>query len=722
MATLDPITGMASSNHYDPTSGGYVSDSITAKSPVAPTTPSSIMTDQSKGDGTGNPVTVNSSGMATDYLNNKVVPAMNNANNAIAMNNAARAGWNTANYAPTKEAFGVGTNNYVPANSSSTPTSITPADQAVMKVADTPSDGHLWGYSTSDGSRISVPQGTPMPQGYSSTNPNVKSISPVLGQTRDEYGNTITQHQDGTYTKTDLNGVSSQAIPQDFTNAKRISDTLDRIEQVTKGAYPLDPGQQAQLNDLARVYLQKEKEAKDHYDALASGTEGFQNLHGIGGTTGAHQDISLIITKGAQAITDLQTELAGAVAKMQQGFKTDDMNMLKSAYADFTSSSAKLQNQIDSTKAAAAASAKDQRDYLQRVQEHADVEANNLRTFNNLVKEQGIDDRRADMLAKSTMADQALNRQKTSLEIKALQDTGVMNDTIKNLPGGTTLNETTGKPDPVKQKQFLAPIIAKDPILASQIQRAANYTLDPKVFSNKKEARQKFDGMVGMYDSSYSPALYSARFKMENSWGAGGLNSSNAAINTGISHLGELYTAGQALHNVASAGIFSKKYNDVASYIKDNEGKPEVVRYLYAVDTVAPELAKAYKNGINSNAAPGEKEIDSFKQRFTTKMSLDQVGGAAGMATDLLGDKLTSNYRDYEGQMGKSPDEKTFFQPETKAALNSLSKKGVPIDMNKYNFNPNKNVSDADLVGSMNGNNSPSTKPADFFNSLTPTK
>ncbi len=113
---------------------------------------------------------------------------------------------------------------------------------------------------------------------------------------------------------------------------------MQQVQQIQNGTFPMTAQQQSQVNALQQQFAQlktTQTQANDtHLQAV-------QQLGIRSGRTqyqpGAQDaDIQAAITQGQQKLSDLNSQANDAVAKLQQGFLTQDYNMINDQYANLT--------------------------------------------------------------------------------------------------------------------------------------------------------------------------------------------------------------------------------------------------------------------------------------------------------------------------------------------------------------------------------------------------
>lgn len=235
-----------------------------------------------------------------------------------------------------------------------------------------------------------------------------------------------------------------------------------------------------------------------------------------------------------------------------------------------------------------------------------------------------------------------------------------------------------GQVDTDQQAAFLKSL---PPPIATTVVGLTNYTTDPRNISMKGNTRQKFLEYAHMYDPTYDETQYTGRSKFNTSWQSGGMASSNNAINTASQHLGELYTFGEKLNNVDGGGknVLTLSYNDAKNWMAKHAGDADVTNFNTALGMVAAEVAKAYKNGVNSNAAPSKDEIEDMKKQIWDGSSGKQISGFVQTTLNMLNDKANVNEEQYTQIMGKPS--KGVYLPTTLEKMGTLKDKGLELNI-----------------------------------------
>jgi hypothetical protein len=194
--------------------------------------------------------------------------------------------------------------------------------------------------------------------------PTATKAVPVVGQTvynpltgKQTSVNAISKNPDGTYSVSFGDTPNTQFLNEDQvknlastetktntyqnkldqaevdyqTQAKQVQDTITNIQN---GSVPLNEGQLAQVEGLKQAFQQMIEQQK-LINIGASGTaniRGFQKGSAEYDPTFATKTIGSIVTAGINKVNDLNIKMASAVASLTEGFKTDNINAIKSAW------------------------------------------------------------------------------------------------------------------------------------------------------------------------------------------------------------------------------------------------------------------------------------------------------------------------------------------------------------------------------------------------------
>jgi predicted nucleic acid-binding Zn-ribbon protein len=380
--TLAPVPTIGGQDKF----GNSINIPYTAKPTIpkrtdiipAPGTPGSAVTSASPnmtnnpsvtGDPTGRTLApVASSLTATNLINNKVIPTMNNAQTQIttaqqlANEKAAADKLNVSKVTPTTP-----------------PVPLTPeqmiANQGMKTV-----------YDNATGQPKQIPDTEPLPAGFSTID---KQNAVPIDTTVSSDGNiTFKKLPDGSFGQYDTKtgqymGQSNQTqfdlMKTGQSNAKAYQDAI------TNGPL-LNDNQKAQIQSIQATYQRLlDQQAKDNAN-FTGGTTVAQNLYGMGNTMMGAGQIKGTVDAGVAKLADLTSKMNSDVAKMTQAFQSDNLAVLKDAYTSFQTNSQALQKEIDTQHAVATQLARDVQQQKETAENQID---NDIRAFQNEVAKVG---------------------------------------------------------------------------------------------------------------------------------------------------------------------------------------------------------------------------------------------------------------------------------------------------------------------------------------------
>lgn len=457
------------------------------------------------------------------------------------------------------------------------------------------------------------------------------------------------------------------------------------ISQLQNGTFPLNPTQQAQVDALKGQYqqlIEQQKIANKNYEG------GIAVTNATSGRARYAPEIALGITMnavnaGIQKIGNIETEMNSAVANMEDGFRTNNMKLVQSAYEAYQQHAQAKSDQITKVYTAVANAAKDARDY------NYQLEKDKIDQENKKLAAQ-FESEKFSYQQKKDAKDQYLATQKLSedqkknlvdawykqeqIAIKKQADdpfSGALTGKSGSVPVQVS---STGVPNKLQQAEFLKNL---PPDIQAEVKGLADYTMNPANISLRDNRRENLVNLAKQYDPTFDASNFNARAAFNKNWQSGELGRTRGAINTGINHLGELAETAAALQNKqfkGALGIFTKNYNTIENLIKENSGDPTVAAFNSTINKVATELAKIYKG----NASPTEQEIAEERKALGLGSSPDQINAVVRTATQLIGGKLQSMGDQYTNTMGKPPSD--ILTKSAQNTIKNMIAKGINVD------------------------------------------
>ena len=352
MATIDPITGLPSSNTQQYQAGDLPTPPTPKGAVTSPYT--GYTSSQAPATVTTSPVAVVSSSMATNDYNSRVLPGYNqiqkNLSSYTAQNMGSRPGDSV--YAPIDPKNPtVGANNGLQGYRGYDGNVYATQAEALAKkykggdgkyyatqdeaTLNTPTTGNYFAYDQS-GQRVELPVGQPAPAGFSTSSPD-SSFSTAIETVNDSSGGSIRKLSDGTYAQYDNNGqMVGKTNELVFNNLKQSNDLSKRLADIATGTYTLSDSEKAQIESVRAMYQRSIRDTQNLYNNLSGSQAILQNLYGMGNNAIGQGAITGVVEKGIQAVADLTTQMEAKVVEMTQAFKDKNMAALKTAYDTYS--------------------------------------------------------------------------------------------------------------------------------------------------------------------------------------------------------------------------------------------------------------------------------------------------------------------------------------------------------------------------------------------------
>ena len=523
------------------------------------------------------------------------------------------------------------------------------------------------------------------------SNGNVTPLNQTSPYTNDFSG--MSKEQRSLYIQTQNN---ANAIDNAITNSQNL------VSQLQSGTVPLTADQQAQINALQNqfdVLRHQQLIANQNYTGsmTVAGIVSGRNMYAPEVEAG---NVQAAVTTGIQKIGELDSKAASAIAQMRQGFEQSNFELITKANDSYLSALKAKSDSIQKMYDTVTAAQKDARDFAYK--QAQDFIQNTLASdkftyqqkqdaIDNMLRQQQLDETKRANLVKEAQAQQTINLQKQANEI--------LNGTLTNQKlQGVPQTLSNGQPNPDYQKTFLSTL---SPDVQNLVKGIANYTINPSSIPTRQYrgmgglTQQQVLALVSQFDPTYDQKEYQSRQKFLNNWQAGGQNSVIQAANTATQHLAELKNYADKLGN-RNVPVFGKAYNSARQWLNEQSGDPNIMQFKQTEYALAGELAKIYKNGIGSSAAPTDEEIADQLSIMSSGLSSDQLNGLIENGVKLMTDRLNSAVENYRAVMGKYPD--SILYPSAEQKINELQSKGLNIDISKLNRTAYSDLSNSDLL------------------------
>ncbi len=191
--------------------------------------------------------------------------------------------------------------------------------------------------------------------GYNQAGTNYNSDGTVMGSPPTSSQGTSS----GTDFSSKLNSVQDQID-------KASTQFQTTYNQILNGTFPLNSTQQALLDSTKSMYDQAIKAQLQANEAYSEGTQVLGlRAGGVGLPSEMAGSLYNAASVGAQKIASLDSQASQALAKLNQGFMSDDATAVKDAYDELIKTLDSKTTEINKMQDTATAAAKDARDFIQ---------------------------------------------------------------------------------------------------------------------------------------------------------------------------------------------------------------------------------------------------------------------------------------------------------------------------------------------------------------------
>lgn len=632
-AAVRPIDYTGSGLDPKLASGGnpYVQGNTAGNGAVAPTSPATISTPQ-KG-AVASPYAVVSSGPATSNLNNitqdyntNIKPTIDTANTNKAANSQLPviSGYNVS-------ANPTGNQGEVKATNPSTGGSyyVTPQDQKTGPTADDVKNILTGGAPT-----------TPTPQTPSDIAQTQTGTNPIK--------------ENSSYQEK-LSGLSDQ-LTAAYTQFNNV------IQTVQSGSFPLTGAQQSLVDATNAAFKQMSDQANLKAAALSSETGG----------------VSTKINAMAGQLTNITSEQAAAIAKLEIGFQETDYKLISQSYQTF--------KDLETSKMTAL---KDGHDAVMTAYNSAVTAAQAQQTFNETVLRDTQNQYEFRDLKDSfgnTVGTQVFDKRTGSVVHQVNNGSGISDPATNTL--GVVSTDGNGAPDALQQKAFLQTIPTAYQEMIKGI--AEGRIAPPRTGTTKGNQIlswvTRYDPSLADGSGGFDATKFAARQAYQKNLASGTLSQGVVSANKAIQHLDAFNQAVSDLKN----GPISSTINSLGKAIEQplagvfnppKQGRMNIQGISSKADTerngLQDEMAKFFKG-------TGSSDVESIKSWGGTLDPNATPGAQQGMvqgALTLYSGQMNSLISQYKSTMGKDPDLGQILQPETLKTLSGFKDAGYGVDI-----------------------------------------
>lgn len=185
----------------------------------------------------------------------------------------------------------------------------------------------------------------------------------------------------------------------------------------------------------------------------------------------------------------------------------------------------------------------------------------------------------------------------------------------------------------------------------------------PQAFVNPRSPdKAKISLLASEIDPQFDLSKASQRVALRTEYVKGNAARNLTSLNTVIPHMDTLQKAADALNNRSL-----RKYNSVSNYLKNETGKPEVVRFEAAKNAVNNELGRVFQ-GVG---AITDAEREAFNKDLGAANSPEQIQGVIDTYIDLIKSRTDAIRMNWEQSMGDQASPTPFLNSKVKKILQS---------------------------------------------------
>lgn len=517
---------------------------------------------------------------------------------------------------------------------------------------------------------------TPTTPTSGATPPTNTGMYNAQGQMVDSKGNVVQSPK----TISDVQANLDKNQAELDAEAARTKTTLDGY---INGTIPLTPGEQAQVDSLKQSY----QTFIDQQKLTNIGASGTANIRGYQKGSAEYdpmfqtKTIGAVVQAGQQKVLNLQTEEAGAVAKLTQAFRDNDMAAVKNAWDMYSKASQQrqdaFQKSIDDTnsaiKYANTQAEQAKQDAYKQIQDQI-VNQMNQEKFDYQKTQDALDQsyKNKQLDEKTYMDAQDLLIKKQTLALS--QGTSTLSNV--NLPQVTM---TAGNTPNIKDQTAFLAQFPQD--LQTSIKAIANYDQSPNSFPTRNYkgvgsvTQSQILSWVKQFDPTYSESQYANRQAYIKNVQSGQIGQGILAANKSINHLIAFNDAIAKIKNGGISSVLNQAGNSIVQPFA-----PALQQNVKTAQTEAnglkDELAKFFKG----TGASDVKSIDDWSKSLNVNATPGDQRGVMQGAINLLAGQLDVLNQQYQQTMGKAPGN-TFIQPQTIQKLSQLKNQGFNVDI-----------------------------------------
>ncbi len=505
------------------------------------------------------------------------------------------------------------------------------------------------------------------------------------------------------------------------------------LNQVMNGTFPLTPSQQAQINATQNSFNEA-KAAQEVANANYEGQVAFAGASSGRAQSAPEIQLGLVhdaVTAGISKIAGIDSQASKAVADLQQGFMTQDYNMINSAYdravSYFKDKSNTIQEMSDNVRQATQDAIQKQKDdQAQQDKEQARQDAaiqfalqNNVTKPFYLVGNTAIDaktGKAVDLATYQQMTGQQVGAPESATDFSHIQNldlpgTAQVASIAAKYPDAgilptDTLSEATAKlkNSAIYHKDtYIAPPAGSGggaDTVTSLAQQLVNGQLAPSELSKRSTGVGSYSSVLKAADD-YSMATTGKHFDISKADRNYKFATNQNTLNT-LNYLGSL-TGGpdtpgnldelQTLSNSVTRTKFPA-LNDTAAWSRLQTGDPTIVAYNATVTEVADQIAKILQGG-GTGSGTSDAKLAQANALFQQGFSKDQVTATINAIKPLLTNRAKNIIGD-NPYLSDYADQFGFTQSGASSGNVNIGGQDVPVGSIITNSKGQKGLVNAD--------------------------
>ncbi len=531
---------------------------------------------------------------------------------------------------------------------------------------------------------------------------------------------------------TATNPVNSQLQANQNKQDAMFASLTTALNQVMNGTFPLTPSQQSLINATQNSFNEA-KAAQEIANANYEGSVAFAGASSGRSQSAPEIQLGLVhaaVTAGISKIAGIDAQASKAVADLQQGFMTQDYNMINNAYdkasSYFKQKSDTIQQMSDNVRQATQDAIQAQKDaQAQQDKEQARQDAaikfaldNNVTKPFYLVGNTAIDSKTGkavDLATYQQMTGQQVGAPESATDFSHIQNldipgtAAVQNLMTKYPDAGINSSDTPSeaaaklKNSAIYHKEtYIAPPAGSGSgdTVSSLAQQLVNGQLAPSELSKRSTGVGSYSGILAAADA-YSMQTTGKHFDIAKADRNYKFANSPGTLNT-LNYLGSLAGGPNNPGNLDSLKTLSDSVtrtsfpalNDTAAWARLQAGDPTITAYNATVTEVADQIAKILQGG-GTGSGSSDAKLAQAEALFQKGFSKAQINATIDAVKPLLTNRAKSIIGD-NPYLSDYADQFGFTQSGASSGNVSINGQDVPVGSIITNAKGQKGLVNAD--------------------------